>query len=322
MRHLATITPSAAPALPASVDLSDALRYAAAAPADNSVRAYTSDWAHFSAWCAASDAAPLPAAPDLVAAYLASMATTHARATLLRRLASISRAHAQADLVFWRSHPRIRDVLRGIAREHGSAPVKSAALMVSDVRAMVERCDGLAGLRDAALILVGMAGALRRSELVGIEVEHLHFTRDGLTVLLTESKTDKLRQGTRVAVPFGTGSTCPVMAVRAWLDAAGITEGPIFRRINHNRVGTDALTGQAVADIVKKRAAAAGIEPPAGETISPHGLRAGCITEMARAGEPIARAMEHSRHASVAVHMGYQRRARMGHDSPASRIGL
>jgi integrase len=128
----------------------------------------------------------------------------------------------------------VRDVLQGIRREKGTAPAAKAAAVTTVIRAMVETLDDdLKGKRDRALILLGFAGAFRRSELVALTIATVQFTNDGLVVRLPHSKTDQEGQGETKGIPYGsTPSTCPVRALRAWLDASGITEGPIFRPIN------------------------------------------------------------------------------------------
>ena len=322
MRQVVTVTPSPTPPVPATLDLAEARRYAAAAPASNTVRGYTADWTHFAAWCAANDATPLPAAPQLVGAYLASLAHSHARASLLRRLAAISRRHADHGLVFWRSHPDIRDVFRGIVKLHGKPQVKASALLTQDILAMVGTCtDNLAGVRDAAMILVGMAACLRRSEIVAIQRDHLLINQNGLRIFIPRSKRDPSGVGQTVAVPRGM-IECPVAALELWLDVSGTTAGPVFRGIDRGRIAATALSTEAVRLIVRGRALLAGISAPEGEIISPHGLRAGCITQMALNGVHVTRSMEHARQRSVAVHAGYQRMARLMVDSPAGQLGL
>jgi site-specific recombinase XerD len=148
--------------------------YAAQSLSASTLRAYRSDWAQFRDWCAGCALAPLPAEPATVASYLASMALTHSRATLRRRLVAIGQVHRLAGHTWSASHPAIRNTLRGILRRHGLPAVQAAALTTVDIRRLVATCDAsLAGLRDRALLLLGYAGALRRAELVGVEREHI-----------------------------------------------------------------------------------------------------------------------------------------------------
>ncbi|MBK1660266.1 hypothetical protein [Paracraurococcus ruber] len=152
--------------------LRDALGYIARADAAETRRAYAGDWRHFCGWCRQTGLAPLPAAPAIIAAYLAAHAGLHGLATLRRQLASIARAHREARHAFDSRDPAIRNALRGIAREHARPARQAAALTTAEIRSLVRSCGpNLAGLRDRALLLLGYAGALRRGELVGVDVE-------------------------------------------------------------------------------------------------------------------------------------------------------
>jgi integrase len=161
-------------------------------------------------------------------------------------------------------------------------------LVVNELRALVEKLDvdTLAGKRDAALLCVGFAGAFRRSELVALEVGDLAFTNEGIKVHIRRSKVDQEGHGIFLGLPIGrtsaTAATCPSATLRAWIQAAGITEGPVFRKVDrHGRVGTRALGGRAVAIIVQRTAAAAGVSGD----FAAHSLRAGLATSAAQAGK-------------------------------------
>ncbi|RAI54672.1 site-specific integrase [Roseicella frigidaeris] len=197
--------------LPAT-ELARAAGYARAALAPATLAAYAADWADFSAWCAARRAAALPAAPTTVAAYLAALATSHATATLRRRLAAIGRAHAMAGHRSPAAHPAIRDTLAGIARRHGTPPRRAAALGTAELRRLVATCsDGLRGQRDRALLLLGFAAALRRSELVAVAREHLTLAPEGLRLLIPRGKGDQEGRGVELGLPRGRrAETCPV----------------------------------------------------------------------------------------------------------------
>ena len=175
----------------------------------------------------------MPAAPVTVGAYLAAAGLGYALPTLRRRVAAIARAHRIAKHPLDTKHPAIRETLRGIARMHGEPARRSVALTTSDIKRLVEVCgDDLAGLRDRALILLGFAGALRRSELVGIDVEHVRSAPGGLRLLIPRSKTDAAGEGAEIGIVRGAQpETCPVRALRAWLRAAEVTDGPVFRRV-------------------------------------------------------------------------------------------
>ena len=313
------------PAKPAEIALAAAIAYAQGADAAETRRAYATDWRDFTTWCAATGLAPLPAAPETVAAYLAAAARRLALATLRRRLAAIARAHRQAGHEFWPGHPAIRGTLRGIARAHAAPPRQAAALATAELRQLVATCGpDAAGLRDRALLLLGYAAALRRSELVAIEREHLRLEAAGLRLTLPRSKTDPEAAGAQLGIPRGRHpATCPVRALEAWLTASGCEFGPVFRKVDRwGGIETRRLHPDAVRQILARRAAAAGLAAPAGESLSPHGLRAGFVTEAYRAGLRDEEIMGHTRHRSLASMRRYVRRARLLDDSPAQKLGL
>jgi integrase len=177
--------------------LRQALGYIEKADAPDTRRAYASDWRHFHAWCLQVGLSPLPATPATLAAYPAAHAEVHAPATLRRRLAAIARVHREVRHAFDARDPAIRHALRGIAREHARPARQAAALTTAEIRALIRTCaPDLAGLRDRALLLLDYAGALRRSELVGVDVEHLRVHAEALEVLLPRSKGLSLPRGT------------------------------------------------------------------------------------------------------------------------------
>jgi integrase len=303
--------------------LADGYLIAADAPA--TVRAYTADWTHFSRWCRARGVKPMPAGPSLVGEYLADLGEGYARATLRRKVAAIARACRLAGQPLDTRHPAIRDVLRGINRTHGNPAKRAQALDINDLQRLVATCeDGLAGLRDRAMLLLTFAGALRRSELCAVEVEHLTWKARSLELLLPRSKTDQEGEGVRIGIPRGKNEeTCPVRAVRAWLQTAGIDRGPVFRAVTRQgTVRSGALSGEAVRLIVVRRAKLAGIKATRLEPISPHGLRAGFVTTAYRNGVPDEEIMGHSRHRSLTVMRSYVRRSKLSQASPAGKVGL
>ena len=242
--------------------------YLVAADAPSTVRAYTADWTHFSLWCAARDLVPMPASPMLVGDYLSDLGEGYARSTLRRKVAAITRANRHAGYLLDTRHLSIRDVLRGIGRIHGSPPKRAQALATEEGQRLVGTCDeSLVGRRDRALLLLAFAGALRRSELCGIEVEHLTWKSRSLELLIPRSKTDAEGEGARIGIPRGkVENTCPVRALRAWLDASAIEHGPVFRAVTrHNTIRSAALSGEAVRLIVLKRARLAGIKGSPGQ---------------------------------------------------------
>jgi site-specific recombinase XerD len=252
--------------------------------APGTARAYRADWRVFEGWCAARALTALPAAPETIALFLASQAQAGLKvSTLERRLAAIRLAHDVAGQLLPTSHKLVRGALAGIARQHGRRVQPKAPALAAQVKAMAAATpDTLRGCRDRALVLLGFAGAFRRSELVAIRVEDLGFELDGLRVRLPRSKTDQEGRGHVVPVLRGQQS-CPVRAVSAWLARAGITTGPVFVRIDRagNVRPDSALSPQTVALIVKWYAFKAGFDP---RPYAGHSLRRGFATQAAMNG--------------------------------------
>ena len=299
---LATLDDALSPA-----DIAATLRFAAASKAANTKLAYAADWADFVAWCGERGAQPLPCPPGLLCGYLSALATRGLRASTIRRRASgIAAIHRQAGHEMPPTNSEaVKQVLRGIRRSLGVAPVKKAPATAELVRAMMDACPStLIGLRDRALFAVGLAGAFRRSELLALQVEDLTWVAEGLRIRIARSKTDQEGRGQSVAIPHG-ARIRPVEALREWLDAAGITDGPVFRAVSKGgTVAATPLSGDGYVRAIKRRAAAAGFDPA---ELAGHSLRSGFMTSAAGGGASLAKMMEVSRHRSVDVAMGYVR---------------
>ncbi|HME23051.1 MAG TPA: tyrosine-type recombinase/integrase [Acetobacteraceae bacterium] len=324
-RQLARLDGAKPPTPRAAMALAKSQAYQDAADAPATLRAYTADVAHFEAWCGKHGFTSMPAPPHVVGAYLAAAGEGYALPTLRRRVAAIARACRVAGHPLDTKHPAIRETLRGIGRKHGTPPRRAAALTIAEIRKLSRACGSdLAGARDRALFLIGFAGALRRSELVGLDVADVTWTSDGLKLLIERSKTDTDGEGAEIAIPRGrSDETCPVTALQAWLVAAEITAGPVFRKVNRGGVvETARLSPDAVRQILLKRAARAGLKGTLAEPVSPHGLRAGFVTTAYRNGVPDEEIMGHTRHRSLATMRSYVRRAKLGTTSPAAKVGL
>src|SRR5581483_6023178 len=193
-------------------------------------------------------------------------------------------------------------------------------VLTPDMAAMLAHVPaGLLGTRDRALLLVGFAGALRRSELVGLNVEDLEFTDDGVKVLIGRSKTDQDGEGQTVGIARGL-KLCPVGALRSWLTAAHISSGPVFRSVNrHGKVQPSAITDQVVALVVKRYAAAAGLNA---RQYAGHSLRAGLVTSAAINNVPEYVIQRQTRHKSTDMLRRYIRDASLFRDNASARVGL
>ena len=311
--------------------VSAAADYAADAIAPATRAAYIRDWDVFATWCReqGTDANALPTHPVLVAAYIASLAGTIGKSALRGRLAAIAYHHRRRGLTWSGAHPAIRETLAGIGRAHGKPVRPSAALTSVEVKRLIAGCaQDLAGLRDRALFLVGFAGAFRRSELVAIDVHHLRFEADCVVVHLPRSKGDQAGKGADVTLPRMRGAdkaasdTCPVRALEAWLRRAKIRRGPVFRGVTAHGTMEERLTGAGVRHILLSRAKLAKLTVHASERLSPHGLRAGLITEAYLAGAPDEQVAAHTRHGDLSTMRGYRKRARITGDNPARLLDL
>jgi len=300
-----------------------AREYAEGSRAANTVRAYESDLRTFCAWCRDRDLTCLPASAETVSLYAAWCADRYRPATIERRLASIAAAHSTAGYEPPTTHGVVRAVLRGIRRAKGTAQTRKRALLVDDLRKLVAviEDDRLIGTRDRALLLLGFASALRRSELVGLDRNDVRVENEGVIVTLRKSKTDQEAQGVEVAVLYGSNpSTCPVRALQAWLDESGIVDGPLFRGMDrHGNIRPTRLTERIVAAIVKQYATRAGFDPA---EFGGHSLRSGFATSAARAGKSEAAIMRQTRHKSVTVARRYIREGTIWNDHAGANIGL
>lgn len=324
---------NAVPALPTGNELGDlqeladrARAYARNAKAENTQRAYAADWRHYNAWCMRRGVPPLPPDPQAIGLYLADLASetslarrrTRSAATVERRLSGLAWSFRQRGHALDRGDRHIKEVLAGIRRSHGRPPVQKEALLAADVLRMLGCLAGdLRGVRDRAILLLGFAGGLRRSEIVGLD-HGAEETADGRgwvevleggLVLHIRGKT-----GWR-EVEVGPGSTplsCPVAALKNWMELGRIAHGPLFRRIARDgkRAHTDRLSDKHVARLVQATALAAGIrgDLPEGERrhrFAGHSLRAGLATA-AEAEERFVQ--RHLGHASAEMTRRYQRR--------------
>jgi integrase len=295
----------------------------AAAPA--TLRAYKADWAHFAAWCAAHGFIPVPAEPATIGAYLASMAESHAPTTIRRRLSAIAKMHRFNDLPWNSAHRDIQGPLQGLLRTHGRPVQKAAALTLGMLRQLVATCDDSPrGRRDRAMLLFGFAGALRRSELVALQVEDVALVAGGLRLRIARGKTDREGQGAEIGLPRGRHvETCPLLAFEAWQVVARRRAGPLFRRISTaGRIGDTALHPDAVRQILMHRIRMAGLTIEGFERLSAHALRVGFITEAYGKGARDEDIMQHTRHRDLRTMRGYVRRAGLVTESPAGLLDL
>lgn len=307
--------------------VAQARAFAAVSKAASTRRAIGSDWRDFDGWCQQHRLASLPAAPETVALYLTDRASTLVPQTLTRRLTAITLAHRAAGYVSGLSpastkQPVVGAVLHGIRRVKGVAQHGKEALLTEQIRALVATCgDDLQGLRDRALLLVGFAGAFRRSEIVAIDCSEIQSLEQGIVIRIGRSKTDQEGKGRVVGIPFGANAEmCPVRALARWLAASGINGGPVFRAVDQKgRLSPGRMHPDSVAYIIKRAARRAGFDD---EVLAGHSLRAGHVTQAARNGVGERVIMEQTGHKSPAMLRKYIRHGGLFEENAAARLGL
>lgn len=315
----------------------DEAEYVQAARAANTLRGYRSDWGEFTRWCDDTGMPAFPASAQAISTYLTYLAKHGAKVgTMSRRLSAIRFAHQLRDLADPTKSARVVAVWEGIRRTHGAPPDQAAPLMPPELWEVLTAIpterrwkdpkrppeQDLAGARDRAMILIGFVGALRRSEISALDVEHLEEHRRGLVLHLPRSKTNQRGdEHELVVLPYAaTRTRCPVETLRDWLSSAAITDGPVFRAISKgNRVLDRRLSADALGGIVQSRIAAACIDPAG---YSAHSLRAGFITYASLNGASDHAIAHQSRHRSLASVGVYRRIESAWTDNAATQLGL
>ena len=295
--------------------------YVEAARAQNTRRAYRTQWTTYTGWCSRHGRAALPTAAATLALFLTERAQDGLKvASLGLALSAIRAAHRDAGYADPAANPEVRTIWEGIRRTHGTAQRCAAPLTAEGVRSIVANLpSNLRAIRNRALVLLGFGGAFRRSELVALDVGDLTFDpARGVVVRVRRSKTDQTGEGADVAIPFGLQSaTCPVRALKAWFEAAALREGPVFRSVSrHGHVG-DRLDGRDVARTLKETAARAAINPT---RVSGHSLRAGLATTAALAGRSDRAIMAQGRWKSRTMVDRYVRTADAWRDNAAAGL--
>jgi integrase len=328
--------------LPAPVasfdDAADAAaQYRRASRSENTRRAYRAAVARFTGWCAAHGRTALPASPETVAAFLAAEARTELAVNTLRlRHAAIRYMHLLAGYPPPTAAAVVSTTFAGIKRAHRRPLNKKTALVLDRLLPAIQAIPKtLPGLRDRALLLVGFAAALRPSEIARLTLEHVTRHADGIELFLPWRKNDQDARGTKLWLPQGRTDLCPVTALEAWLAAAAIAEGPLFRRIwrlppprvrrgtrgkpvaDRYRIGTNPIDTDSVALIVKNWTGLAGLDAAA---FAGRSLRRGAISSGVAQGVHIARLKQFSGHASLKSLEEYVELDELRHNHPLKDI--
>jgi site-specific recombinase XerD len=292
--------------------------YKASGASTNTNRAYASDWRHYEAWCMANGTKPLSSSPKAIAQYLYDCAAgacgvAFSNSTLIRRISAICKAHDALGLTSPTRTEVVKSALKNIKRTHIYKVKKESPITLDILEKLLSVIEEntLRGLRDRALILVGFAGAFRRSEYTRLKLSQLKQLKDGSIVInLGKTKTDQTGelQERVVIVPNTINALlCPVTAISKWLVAANIHEGHLFRKFNGQRcevISEKAPTPQIVWRLIKKYCPAAGLDP---QLYGAHSLRAGFITQAARQKAQLQEIMQQSRHRNANTVIGYIR---------------
>lgn len=282
--------------------------YLLAALSSNTQKAYHSDVQHFTRW-----GGKIPASAKQVAQYLAHYANALSVATLTRRVTAIHQAHQHQGVASPIHAALVKETLQGIRRVHGCAQRRVLPLLPTELNTWVNTQKGVRGMRDKALLLVGFAGAFRRSELVNIQYQDVRFVKQGIVIRLPRSKTDPAGVGRDVAIPFASKpNSCAVRALRTWLSVAAVSHGMVFRRVNrYGQVLAQGLTSQSVALVVKRCVTELGLNP---EDYAGHSLRAGLVTSAALAGVDVWKIRKQTGHQSDAMLQRYIRESQLFND--------
>lgn len=276
--------------------------------AQNTKRAYAADWRMFEAWCAANHVQSLPASPAVLIAFVTDHKNTLAMATLSRYLVSIKTAHDTSGHLSPTTHPAFVTAWKGLRREKGMRQEGAAALKIDDLMACIEthNPDTMIGLRNRAMLAIGFLGGFRRSELVGMRVEHLTFEEEGVVILLPRSKTDQEGMGKERALPYAEDPRlCAPTLLRKWLEMARISRGHIWRTGRGGWWNIDKpITDGAFAKMLKQSMQDAGLDI---RRYSAHSLRSGIATHLALDGADLRSIQGHLGHATDKMTARYVR---------------
>ena len=256
--------------------------------ANNTMRAYRSDFKDFTTFCVKHSLNSLPSEPKIVSLYLTHLSKNSKISTLKRRLVSISTVHKLKGHYLDTKHPIILENLMGIKRVNGSIQKGKKPLLINNLKLIVNminelKIEPIKKFRDKSIILVGFAGGFRRTELISIDYEDLEFVPEGLKITIKRSKTDQFGEGMVKGLPYFTNENyCPVVNLKKWLEISKIKTGPIFRRFNKGSALTEKrLTDQSVVLLMKEYLNLVGIE---NKDFAGHSLRSGFATVAAGSG--------------------------------------
>jgi len=294
--------------------------------ANNTLRAYKSDFKDFGAFCVKHGFKSLPSEPKIVSLYITHLSKNSKISTLRRRLVSISMVHKLKGHYLDTKHPIIVENLMGIRRVKGSIQIGKKPILINHLKLIINAIDNqnneeIKKLRDKTLILVGFGGGFRRTELISIDHEDLEFVPEGLKIIIKRSKTDQFGEGMIKGLPyFDNEIYCPVKNLQKWLEISKIKSGPIFRRFSRGLTLTNKrLTDQSVVLLIKEYLNLAGIE---NKNFAGHSLRSGFATVAAESGADERSIMSMTGHKSTQMVRRYIREANIFKNNALSKIKI
>ena len=295
--------------------------------ANNTVRAYKSDFKDFGIFCAQNGFKSLPSNPKIVSLYLTHLSTKDAKmSTLKRRLVSIGVIHKLKGYYLDTKHPSIIENIMGIKRRKGSVQLSKKPILINSLKNIINAIDEqdkeeIKKFRDRSIILIGFSGGFRRNEIVSLDYDDLDFVPEGLKINLRRSKTDQFGEGFTKALPyFDSSQYCPVVSLKKWIEISKIRSGAVFRRFSKgSRLSENRLTDQTVAILIKEYLKLTGIDS---KNYSGHSLRSGFATSAAESGAEERSIMAMTGHKSTDMVRRYIKEANLFKNNALNKIKL
>ena len=295
--------------------------------ANNTVRAYKSDFNDFGLFCAQNGFKSLPSEPKIVSLYLTHLSTRDIKmSTLKRRLVSIGVIHKLKGHYLDTKHPIIIENILGIKRRKGSIQKGKKPLLINNLKIIINVIDeynkeDIKKFRDRSIILIGFSGGFRRNEIVSLDHDDLDFVPEGLKINLKRSKTDQFGEGSVKGLPyFDNSQYCPVLSLKNWIQVSNISSGPLFRRFSKgSKLSENRLTDQTVALLIKKYLNLAGID---NKNYSGHSLRSGFATSAAESGAEERSIMAMTGHKSTEMVRRYIKEANLFKNNALNKIKI
>ena len=293
--------------------------------ANNTVRAYKSDFNDFGLFCAQNGFKSLPTEPKIVSLYLTHLSTRDIKmSTLKRRLVSIGVIHKLKGHYLDTKHPIIIENMMGIKRRKGSAQKGKKPLLINNLKLIINVIDeynneDIKKFRDRSIILIGFSGGFRRNEIVSLDYDDLDFVTEGLKINLKRSKTDQFGEGSVKGLPyFDNALYCPVLSLKNWIEISNINSGPLFRRFSKgSKLSNNRLTDQTVALLIKKYLKLANIDS---KNYSGHSLRSGFATTAAESGAEERSIMAMTGHKSTEMVRRYIKEANLFKNNALDKV--